>query len=596
MHEAPATSKQLAAVGTRGSGKWELLASGKRRAQIRAERMSGSRERSASPESDAGSEEPTPSKQLEEDDEEDRNSYQTDRLRAADIFGQQQQQQQQAEQVASASQSEMLTQAAHHHLHHHHHQLAAQMASYAAAAVSGLDGAPTSGYQTLSAAGGQQPATCHQFGQPNSNHLQHQVQVQQQQHQQSAGANGARHHSLVARAEFVKQPPANLRKSNFFNFTIRFYDKLEQPLELDAAQFSDFIEKCYEAQDALKTNNGIIYAVQFVAPATGLRFVENVFVRLIDSASLQPIAYEGQDKNPEMNRVLLTHEVMCSRCSDKKSCGNRNETPSDPIITENRNCLKFFLKCNQNCLKNAGNPRDMRRFQVAVLVNNMSISSSTLVARSDNMFVHNNSKHGRRTKRSVDELERLFQEVAKRIPRYPHDPDKLAREVMLKRALDMLESAAPAASQLSPGSSGSTSASSNNNNNNCASSVTPPQQQVALQQQMHNRQVQQQQHQQQQQQQQHQQQHHQIHAQHHQQQHHIQQQHLQQQHQQHNQQQQQQQHEQAQHYGHHHAAAAAYHHHHHQVAAYHHHHHHQPSPFEVPASLVAEAYSKAVIM
>ncbi|CAG2105215.1 unnamed protein product [Medioppia subpectinata] len=25
--------------------------------------------------------------------------------------------------------------------------------------------------------------------------------------------------------------------------------------------------------------------------------------------------------------------------------------------------LKFFLKCNQNCLKNAGNPRDMRRFQ-----------------------------------------------------------------------------------------------------------------------------------------------------------------------------------------------------------------------------------------
>lgn len=29
--------------------------------------------------------------------------------------------------------------------------------------------------------------------------------------------------------------------------------------------------------------------------------------------------------------------------------------------------LKFFLKCNQNCLKNAGNPRDMRRFQVSML-------------------------------------------------------------------------------------------------------------------------------------------------------------------------------------------------------------------------------------
>lgn len=28
--------------------------------------------------------------------------------------------------------------------------------------------------------------------------------------------------------------------------------------------------------------------------------------------------------------------------------------------------LKFFLKCNQNCLKTAGNPRDMRRFQVRI--------------------------------------------------------------------------------------------------------------------------------------------------------------------------------------------------------------------------------------
>lgn len=32
--------------------------------------------------------------------------------------------------------------------------------------------------------------------------------------------------------------------------------------------------------------------------------------------------------------------------------------------------LKFFLKCNQNCLKNAGNPRDMRRFQVSIIVYN----------------------------------------------------------------------------------------------------------------------------------------------------------------------------------------------------------------------------------
>jgi len=87
---------------------------------------------------------------------------------------------------------------------------------------------------------------------------------------------------------------------------------------------------------------------------------------------------------------------MCSRCCDKKSCGNRNETPSDPVIID-RFFLKFFLKCNQNCLKNAGNPRDMRRFQV-VIASQVSVDGP-LLAVSDNMFVHNNSKHGRRAKR-----------------------------------------------------------------------------------------------------------------------------------------------------------------------------------------------------
>uniref|UniRef100_A0A1I8IWB3 IPT/TIG domain-containing protein n=1 Tax=Macrostomum lignano TaxID=282301 RepID=A0A1I8IWB3_9PLAT len=60
--------------------------------------------------------------------------------------------------------------------------------------------------------------------------------------------------------------------------------------------------------------------------------------------------------------------------------------------------LKFFMKCNQNCLKNAGNPRDMRRFQVAVSAS-PSLLSGQLLAVSDNMFVHNNSKHGRRARR-----------------------------------------------------------------------------------------------------------------------------------------------------------------------------------------------------
>uniref|UniRef100_A0A4W3ILJ9 IPT/TIG domain-containing protein n=1 Tax=Callorhinchus milii TaxID=7868 RepID=A0A4W3ILJ9_CALMI len=144
-----------------------------------------------------------------------------------------------------------------------------------------------------------------------------------------------------------------------------------------------------------KTNNGVHYKLQLLY-SNGIRTEQDVYVRLIDSMTKQPIIYEGQDKNPEMCRCLLTHEIMCSRCCDKKSCGNRNETPSDPVIID-RFFLKFFLKCNQNCLKNAGNPRDMRRFQV-VISTTLNVDGHVL-AVSDNMFVHNNSKHGRRARR-----------------------------------------------------------------------------------------------------------------------------------------------------------------------------------------------------
>ncbi|KAK3095001.1 hypothetical protein FSP39_009004 [Pinctada imbricata] len=196
------------------------------------------------------------------------------------------------------------------------------------------------------------------------------------------------------RAHFEKQPPSNLRKSNFFHFVLALYDRQGQPIEVERTAFIDFVEKDQE-EHGQKTNNGIHYRLQLLF-ANGVRQEQDLYVRLIDSVTKQAIIYEGQDKNPEMCRVLLTHEVMCSRCCDKKSCGNRNETPSDPVIID-RFFLKFFMKCNQNCLKNAGNPRDMRRFQVAICTT-ISIDGP-LLAVSDNMFVHNNSKHGRRARR-----------------------------------------------------------------------------------------------------------------------------------------------------------------------------------------------------
>ncbi|XP_065518983.1 transcription factor COE4 isoform X2 [Lathamus discolor] len=198
----------------------------------------------------------------------------------------------------------------------------------------------------------------------------------------------------LARAHFEKQPPSNLRKSNFFHFVLAMYDRQGQPVEIERTSFIDFVEKERE-QNGEKTNNGIHYRLQLLY-SNGLRTEQDLYVRLIDSMSKQAIIYEGQDKNPEMCRVLLTHEIMCSRCCDKKSCGNRNETPSDPVIID-RFFLKFFLKCNQNCLKNAGNPRDMRRFQVVVSTT-VNVDGHVL-AVSENMFVHNNSKHGRRARR-----------------------------------------------------------------------------------------------------------------------------------------------------------------------------------------------------
>ncbi|XP_078530683.1 transcription factor COE3-like isoform X3 [Lissotriton helveticus] len=198
----------------------------------------------------------------------------------------------------------------------------------------------------------------------------------------------------LARAHFEKQPPSNLRKSNFFHFVLAMYDRQGQPVEIERTSYIDFVEKDRE-QTGEKTNNGIHYRLQLLY-SNGIRTEQDLYVRLIDSMSKQAIIYEGQDKNPEMCRVLLTHEIMCSRCCDKKSCGNRNETPSDPVIID-RFFLKFFLKCNQNCLKNAGNPRDMRRFQVVVSTT-VNVDGHVL-AVSDNMFVHNNSKHGRRARR-----------------------------------------------------------------------------------------------------------------------------------------------------------------------------------------------------
>ena len=47
----------------------------------------------------------------------------------------------------------------------------------------------------------------------------------------------------IGRAHFEKQPPSNLRKSNFFHFVIALYDRTGQPVEIERTAFISFIEK-----------------------------------------------------------------------------------------------------------------------------------------------------------------------------------------------------------------------------------------------------------------------------------------------------------------------------------------------------------------
>ncbi|EPQ10382.1 Transcription factor COE1 [Myotis brandtii] len=187
-----------------------------------------------------------------------------------------------------------------------------------------------------------------------------------------SGMNAVRTGVGLARAHFEKQPPSNLRKSNFFHFVLALYDRQGQPVEIERTAFVGFCLLCpglsqlpgqgpgwesglevrprahadlspaslvslrpdaTQEANSEKTNNGIHYRLQLLY-SNGIRTEQDFYVRLIDSMTKQAIVYEGQDKNPEMCRVLLTHEIMCSRCCDKKSCGNRNETPSDPVIID----------------------------------------------------------------------------------------------------------------------------------------------------------------------------------------------------------------------------------------------------------------------
>ncbi|KAJ3604201.1 hypothetical protein NHX12_028942 [Muraenolepis orangiensis] len=95
----------------------------------------------------------------------------------------------------------------------------------------------------------------------------------------------------LSRAHFEKQPPSNLRKSNFFHFVLALYDRHGQPVEVERSAFVDFVEHDKE-HGSEKTNNGTHYKLQLLY-SNGVRTEQDLYARLIDSVTKQSLPHES---------------------------------------------------------------------------------------------------------------------------------------------------------------------------------------------------------------------------------------------------------------------------------------------------------------
>lgn len=66
----------------------------------------------------------------------------------------------------------------------------------------------------------------------------------------------------VVKAVFEKQPPSNLRKSNFFHFVLSLYDKNNNPIETEKGLFNGFIKEL-DVDEGDPKKNGIQYRLKF---------------------------------------------------------------------------------------------------------------------------------------------------------------------------------------------------------------------------------------------------------------------------------------------------------------------------------------------
>ena len=68
----------------------------------------------------------------------------------------------------------------------------------------------------------------------------------------------------IGQIAFATQPPANLRKSNFFNFTLSIFDTVGHQVEVEDAVFVRFIEEVAEneASKVKKQNNTFKFSIK----------------------------------------------------------------------------------------------------------------------------------------------------------------------------------------------------------------------------------------------------------------------------------------------------------------------------------------------
>ena len=183
-------------------------------------------------------------------------------------------------------------------------------------------------------------------------------------------------------AEIVQPPPSNVRKSNFFNFSLRLLEGRRDPVRISQCSYHSYVDN--------QEGNGILYKT-VLELNTGELVEKLLAVQLVNSASKELIRLDSNVQVPTgPQRVLVTHRDVCSRCSQGKICGSSLESPSDPMITSDNLEMRIFLKCNQNCLRGPGNPKGCRRFQISV---SSAEPGSSVLCRSQDIFVHNNSKH-----------------------------------------------------------------------------------------------------------------------------------------------------------------------------------------------------------